>query len=246
VPDELNLGDLLRSADSATTGKIDADAVIRRARRRRTPRLVGTALASVLAVVVVVGGAVYGLGNVAGSTTGASSAVDSSGSAPKTQPQTRPQPDGNKANTSRCGYPVSQIAPTTDGLVIAVEFPSTATSAGPVRGLATLTNTGAAKVAGSSGGPIITLARNGVVVWHTDAGIPEPQQKIVLAPGASMTFPVVLSPSLCSKGDDGTGALRTDLPPAPVGEYAISASIVVSIGGVDEQVDGPTHNLTIR
>ena len=244
MPDELNLGDLLRSADTATTGKINADAVIRRARRRRVPRLVGAALVSVCAVVVVVGGAVYGLGNLAISTNGtASSAVDSGGTVPKTQPDTS---GSGMLAASRCGYVAPQLSPTTNGLVVALDLPSTVGRGGVVTGVVTLTNTGAQRVTGSTGVPVITLSQNGIVVWHTDAGTAASLRQFDLSHGASTTFQVVLSPLLCSKGDESSGELRTDLPPAPAGEYQVSASVVVAIAGGGEQVSGPTHKLTIR
>jgi hypothetical protein len=242
--DELNLGDLLRSADAATTGRINADAVIRRARRRRVPRLVGAALASVCAVVVVVGGAVYGLGNLAVSTNGtASSAVDSGGTVPQAQPGTS---GSGMAVASRCGYAAPQLSSTASGLVVTLDFPSTTTRGGVVTGVVTLTNAGAQRVTGSTGAPIITLSRNGIVVWHTDAAIPAPLRQLDLAHGASTSFQVVLSPLLCSKGDDRSGGLRADLPPAPAGQYQVSASVVVSVAGGGEQVSGPTHDLAIR
>jgi hypothetical protein len=244
VPDELDLGHLLRSTDGPTTGRIDADAVVRRARRRRNPKLAGTALASVLAVVVVLGGGIYGFGQLGGGTTtgSASSAVDSGARVPTAQAGA----GGVAVGAARCGSATPALIPTQNGLVITVDFPATGARGDQVTGNATLTNTGSMRVTGSTGGPIVALSRGGVVVWHTDEHLPVPLRPLNLAPGASTRFGVTLTPLVCGTSDDKSGELRSDLPAAPGGQYQVSASIVVTSAGVGEQVTGPTTNFTVR
>lgn len=251
MPTDFNLGDLLRSGDGPTTAKIDVDAVIRRARRRRAPRVVGTALASVLAVVVIVGGGILGLPHLVGVSSGgsASSAVDSSGTVPK--PQTAP--GGGTASggaetdgATRCGFPPPGLTPTPNGLVLTVKFPGSTAPGQRVTGIATLTNTGPRRVSGASGPPIIALSRSGIVIWHNNTSDPVPLRMIDLKPGASVTYDVAIVPLDCGPKDDPSGEVRDGLPAAPSGSYSVSASITVTVAGGSEQVAGPATNFTIR
>jgi hypothetical protein len=234
---------------------IDVDAVITRARRRRRPGRIGVGLVTALAVVGLFGGGIFGLSRFVGSS-GVSSSAESGGSvaAPDSAPvpSIAPRPTGPLPAT--CGRPVPAVAPTADGLVATVTAKVVTVTAKEAAdhtyaATITLTNTGPKAIHGSAAAPSVVLARNGVVVWHTSpSNVQGPDILVNLAPGASREFGMKFVATICGVGDDPDGALRTDLPAAPPGEYQLYGEVQLYLDNSSEAVTitGPAKTLTLN
>jgi hypothetical protein len=227
---------------------IDVDAVIARARRRRRPGRIGVGLVTALAVVGLFGGGIFGLSRFVGSS-GASSSAESGGSvaAPDSAPvpPIAPRPTGPLPAT--CGRPVPAIVPTADGLVATVT--ATESVDHTVTATITLTNSGSKAVHGDAATPEVVVARNGVVVWHPSPTDAQGADIMVdLAPGASREFGMKFVATICGVGDDPDGALRTDLPAAPPGEYQLYGEVQLYLDNSSEAVTitGPAKTLTLN
>lgn len=231
-------------------GAIDVTAVVRRARARRLPKVVGIAGVSVLAV----GGLVIGGLQLGG---GASPATD----AAATQEQTAPLEGGSQLYSDSasdqvkrapaekinlCTATLAEVAPSGSGLVMTVAFPDAPVGSDTVQGMVTMTNTGTATVTGYTGAsPAITLSQDSVVLWHSNGPVVEMAREVDLAPGASMEYGAAFTPVVCGVEDDSAESFRTDLPAAPAGQYQVSAAIDL-LGDFDaDLVTGPAQTVTL-
>ena len=135
---------------------------------------------------------------------------------------------------NRCGSsPVTPADVPDIGLRLEVDFPARATTgADAIVGTVRVTNTGSEPVAGAvSATPAITVAREGVTVWHTSGVEPGDPRELALDPGESRAFDAVLRPLSCTIDDearavDGFDAGLASLPP---GEYAVSAVLDITL-----------------
>lgn len=244
-----------------TAVAIDLDAVIRRSRARRTPRVAALAIVSSLAVLGVVVPVSISVASSQTATLSAGSAASASdeGKAPHAADGGRPSGPGggaqiNTQGLNPCAAALTTTAPAADGLVLTVQPVDAAASDRGIPVTVTLTNTGAAGVAGSlSPFPTLTLSRDGVVLWHSNGAVPSIAQQVDLAPGASITFESTFEPVVCAADDDGPSGFPSDLPPAGPGSYRLSAALDFSPqapgadgGAAAVLVTGPTSPVTLH
>jgi len=242
-------------------GAIDLDAVLRRSRARRRPRVAAAAIVSSLAVLGVVVPVSISVASSTTSTLSAGSAASASddGKAPEAAGAGRPSGPGGVAQINiqglnPCGAALTTPAPAADGLVLTVQPVDAAASDREILVTVTLSNTGAAEVAGSlSPFPTLALSRDGLVLWHSNGPVPSIAQQIDLAPGASTTFTTTFEPVVCAAEDDGPSGFRSDLPAVGPGDYQLSAVINFSpqTAGADGGagavvVSGPTSPVTLH
>ena len=230
------------------TNAIDVASVVRRSRARRTPKVLGITGVSVLAIGGLVFGGVQVLGLPAASdTAGSPPAADS--------PMMSEAEDGAFADDTKrtaaeylnlCEEPVAVVAASATGLVLSVSFPSAPAGSAIVEGTVTMTNTGDSTLIGyTAATPVITLAQDGIVVWHSNGPTTQEARQIALAPGASLEYAASFSPVVCRAEDDSRESFRTDLPAAPPGEYEVSAAIEF-MGDFDaELVTGPASKVSL-
>ena len=251
--------------DDEPQGSIDLDAVLRRSRARRRPRVAAVAIVSSLAALAVV---VPVSISVASQQTGTFSA-GSAASAPDSAGDSATAPEalqGGSASGSGgikrapaekinlCTGALAAPAPAEDGLVLTVQPVDAAADARDIPVTVTLTNTGAQQVTGSlSPFPTLTLSRAGIVLWHSNGAVPSLAQEIDLAPGASTGFSTTLEPVVCGVQDDAQPSFRAGLPAAGPGDYRVSAALDFSPtaadgggGGDAVLVTGPTSPVTLR
>jgi hypothetical protein len=137
--------------------------------------------------------------------------------------------DAKRAPAERlnlCGAPVAEAVPSASGLELTVEFPETATTGtAPLEGVVRLTNTSGERVAGTTAAaPAITIARDGVTVWHSNGPMILSLTIVDLAPGESLEYRTSVVPVECGPQDEAD-TFRADLPALPPGEYEVSAAI---------------------
>lgn len=249
--------------DDEPHGAIDLNAVLRRSRARRRPRVAAAAIVSSLVVLGIVVPVSLSLASSHTTTTSlsagsAASAPDSS-NAPEALhggPQTgsggvRVAPAGR---INLCTDTLATLAPAEDGLVLTVQPVDAASDARDIPVTVTLTNTGAQQVSGHlSPLPTLALSRDGVVLWHSNGAVPSLAQQIDLAPGASTTFSTSFDPVVCGVADDAQPSFRTDLPAAGPGDYQLSAAVDFTPsssdgagGGGGLLVSGPTSPVTLH
>lgn len=245
--------------DDEPRGTIDLDAVLRRARRRRAPRVAAIAIVSSLAVVGVVVPVSIGLTgahtttSVLGAQSGGSAPDLSSGQAP------RAADGGAAAGTSaetmnRCAGHLANPSPAADGLVLTVPPVNAAAGGRSIPVTVTLTNTGTQQVTGSlSPFPVLTLSRDGLVLWHSNGAVPSLVQEIDLAPGASTTFKTTFEPLICAPADDTGRGFGSALAQVARGSYELSAALDFTpapssgeAGGAAVVVTGPTSAVTLH
>jgi hypothetical protein len=234
--------------------RIDVDAVLRRARARRRPRVIAAVSGGVLAVAAIAAPVVaVSLPHSAAMTAGSAASAPDTSPGGESAPGTRSLTASPAEALQRCGAPLAQPEPAVSGLVATVS-PLTATVG--ERGVpveVTLTNTGTTRVTGSAAATAaIALSRgDGTVIWHTSGPTPLVAVTVDLAPGASLRLGATLQPVVCTASDETAaatgGALPRDLPDAAPGDYRISAAIAfMPDGGTAAVVTGPTAPLTIR
>ncbi|CAN5378777.1 hypothetical protein BH09ACT4_BH09ACT4_19320 [soil metagenome] len=238
-------------------GQIDVDAVLRRVRARRRPRIVLAGAASVLAIAAIAVPAAlasYSPGasqdtalvaaDGAAAPEAASGGGDTAGGAGDAQFSRQA---ADKVNL--CTAPVAEIPLAENGLVITVE-PITAHASQPsIPVTVTLTNSGPNNIFGTTGGrPTLTLSADGITIWHTNG----PQDMIArivdLGPGESMTYETTFEPKRCGTQDEAGESFRDGLPAAGAGEYQLSAAIDVSHddGSAIDLVTGPAAEVTLK
>lgn len=257
VRTESELRDELHRSIPGSSSRIDADAIIRKAKVRRAPRQIAFGSVAVLAVA---GFAVLGTSALPSLFPGSTGTSDSAGmSAPEASTTEKngdhvgaAQSDANRALTGRCGEAAIAPPPNSLGLTLTPSFP-TAVSRGdqPVTGMVTLTNTGTSPVRGfTSFEPVIELARNGMTVWHTSGAAPSPGRLIDLAPGESTTYPASFTPVECTSEDETGIRFRDNLPPLGAGDVTLTAAIqLIPAGAAGEEaviISGPPQTITLR
>lgn len=235
---------------------IDVAAIVRRSKARRAPKVVLTAGASALAVGgLLFGGTAYlgGLSPITMADTGTTAEAPAEAGADDTMSQAA---DGTfqdeikrsaAAQLNRCGGPVATAPPSESGLVVAVNFPDGLADGGYLIGDVTLTNGGTQSWSGHTDlDPTVTLARDGIVMWHSEPTAHETATAISLEPGQSVTFEATVMAVVCASADEGEGGFRDDLPAAPAGEYQVSAALDL-LGDFDAQlITGPAQSITLR
>ncbi len=228
------------------TDSIDVSAVVRGARARRLPKVLGITGVSVLAV----GGIVLGSLQLGG---GLSPAAETAGGAPSTEifslPSDAAADEIKRAPAEKlnlCTGTVAEVAPSASGLVLSVAFADAAAGSETVTGTVTMTNTGTAMVTGyTAASPAITLSQDSVVLWHSNGPMIELARDVTLAPGESMEYAAAFMPVVCGVEDDTAESFRTDLPSAPAGRYQVSAAIDL-LGEFDaDLVTGPAQTVTL-
>lgn len=257
VRTESELRDELQRSIPGSASRIDADAIIRKAKARRAPRQVAFGSVAVLAVA---GFAVLGtsaLPSLFPSSTGAS---DSAGmSAPESSISEKngdhfgaAQSDANRVLTGQCGRTAVSPPPSSLGLTLTPSFPTPVSRGSqPVTGTVTLTNTGTSPVRGSTSfEPVIELARNGMTVWHTSGSVPSLGRLIDLAPGESTTYSASFTPVECTSEDETGIRFRDNLPPLDFGDVTLTAAIqFIPDGATGEEaviISGPPQTITLR
>lgn len=254
---------------------LDTQEIIRRSKRRRLPRTIGTGLVSTLAIVGLGIAGVSGL--AAFPFTGASSsdsAVSSEAatddftsdsqenadsfiydapnydSSPLTESGESMPPTVPAEKLNLCGAPLAEAAPSATGLQLTVDFPTADAGSASVTGTVTLTNAGTGIITGTTPAtPIITLSQNNVVIWHSNGPTIMMITEVNLSPGESLTYPASFTPVVCGPEDDSGESFRNDLPPAPAGSYEVSAAIdltLTSSPSASELITGPRFPVVLR
>jgi hypothetical protein len=233
-------------------GAIDLDAVLRRSRARRRPRVVAAALVSSLAVLGIVVPVSISLASThptsALSAGSAASAPDAAAGPVRLQGEST---SVSALGLDRCGATLVMPSSAPNGLVLTVSPVVAAATAREIPVTVTLTNTGGSGVTGMiSAQPLLTLSKGSVVLWH-DSVDWQVGKKIDLSPGDSTTLSATFDPVICSVEDDDT--VRTDLPDAGPGAYQLSAALDFSpqtagdgSGGGAVLVTGPTSPVTLH
>lgn len=266
MPTESELREQLHEGEP--TGSIDLESVLRRARSRRRPRLAALVVVSSLAVAGIVVpvsiGAIGATGqNTAALRAGSARSGADSATAPEalqsgasTGSGTLTRAPAEKINP--CTGALADPAPADDGLVLTVQPVDAAAATRDIPVIVTLTNTGAEPVTGSlSPFPVLTLSRDGVVLWHSNGAVPSLAREIDLAPGASTDFPTTFEPVVCGVEDDARPSFRSDLPPVGPGTYRLSAAVDFrpatttepsggDLSGAAVLVTGPTSPVTLH
>jgi hypothetical protein len=269
VATESELRDALRGAsptpgESGSTGLHGAE-VIRRVRARRRPKQLAFGAAGALAVA---GFAYLGvttvpapLGASLPASDGAVELDSSSGGPPSalvspSDAPEQPVSGGDRLaadDANSCGAEVAVLPPNENGLVLTPRFPTVVPADGrTVSGMVTLTNTGAEAISGSTAvEAAITLARDGVTVWHSYATeVSQPWEAIHLAPGQSIEYPAEFTPVLCRHDGDLRPEYAGDLPPLGAGEYEVSAYLFLApaTGNYPHDIllGGPAQQVTLR
>jgi hypothetical protein len=219
--DERNLRELF--AESRPAGTIDADAVIRRSRRRRLPRQLAAGSIGALAVVGI---GVLGVQTLAPPQQSAVM-MEQQDEANDTAlaPEAAKRIPADRLNL--CEGPLTEAAPSAYGLQAEVVFPAVSPATGqPVAGVVLVTNTGDARVTGSiASSPAVTLSQQGIVLWHSNGAVDTPDTVVDLEPGQSLEVAASFTPVRCAVEDDAAEAFRADLPPLAPGEYDLSAAL---------------------
>lgn len=237
------------------SGQIDVEAVLRRARARRRPRVVLAGAGSVLAIAAIAVPAALGSFASGPATDSAliagSGAGDSGLAAPEAadgaEMSAYDRPPAEKLNL--CMAPIADVAPAENGLVLSVE-PVTASAADHgIPTIVTMTNTGGLAVSGTTAGlPAMTLSQQGVTLWHSNG----PQTMIAipveLEPGESLQYPATFEPVRCSSEDDLGETFRQDLPAVGAGLYQLSAAIdfTRNDGSFIDLVTGPAVRVSLN
>jgi hypothetical protein len=242
------------------SGQIDVDAVLRRARARRRPRVLLAGAGSVLAIAAIAVPAT--IGSFARPATDATLIAGDGAeySAPESSGADQDAGDAGGAGEvamdrapaeklNLCSAPVAEVAPAENGLVLTVE-PVTA-SAGDhgIPTIVTMTNTGTAPVSGTTGGrPAMTLSKGGVTLWHSNGPQTMIAVPVELAPGESLQYPATFEPVRCGVEDDLGESFRDDLPEVGAGVYQLSAAIdfTRNDGSFIDLVTGPAVRVTLN
>jgi hypothetical protein len=241
------------------SGQIDVDAVLRRARARRRPRVILAGAGSVLAIAAIAVPATIGSFGSSASDTALVAGEGGGDSSGYSQPESATDADGaggaeaaldrppaEKLNL--CTAPVAEVAPAENGLVLSVE-PVTA-SAGDhgIPTIVTMTNTGSVAVSGTTGGrPSMTLSRGDITLWHTNGPQTLIAVEVELGPGESLQYPATFEPVRCGMADDAAETFRDDLPELSPGVYQLSAAIdfTRNDGSFVDLVTGPAVRVTL-
>lgn len=229
---ESDLRDLLRGPDPEGRGEIDLDAVLSRTRRRRRPRVIAAQALGSVALVGVLGTAVFIGGPLADRSVmmtaddagaGADEAITESGEAPYVDQ------DAFKWMPDACGAPVTDVV-SSEGVTLEMSIETTFGPEERIPVQVTLRNDGPDRLVGtSSPWPHVSLARDGIVVWHSYQTQEAIGLVVDLAPGESMTLETSFDRVICGSEDDLImDGPQNDMPAAPPGQYELRAVLVVT------------------
>lgn len=229
---ESDLRDLLRGPEPEGRGDIDLDSVLSRTRRRRRPRVIAAQALGSVAIVGVLGTAIFVGGPLADrgvmmsaedTGAGADGAIAESGDAPYVDR------DALTWVPDACGAPVTGLV-SSDGLTLEMSIETTFEPEQRIPLTVTLRNDGPEPLVGvTSPWPHVSLARDGLVVWHTYSTQEAIGQAVDLAPGESMTFESYVDRVICRTEDDLVmDGPQNDMPDAPPGQYELRAVVVVA------------------
>lgn len=259
MPSDSELRDRFRSG-TLPHGEIDVDAVIRRARARRRPRVMLAGAGSVLAIAAIAvpavlvnsipgaGGGGAALTTVDGAAADEPAPESAAGGAADSQAYDAVQRKA-AGTLNACGEPAAEAVPAESGLVVTVAPVDAAATDRGIPVIVTLTNAGEERVTGTTGArPTVTFAGDGVVLWHTNGPEDLVARVVDLAPGQSMSYRTTFEPVVCGPADDAAEGFRPDLPGVGPGRYTLSAAIDVAgeDGSTTELVTGPTTSITLR
>jgi len=255
MPSESDLRDRFHDG-TQPRGEIDVDAVLRRARARRRPRVVLAGAATALAVTaVVVPLSISGFGSpatdlVAGAG-GGSAAEDSAPQVAGPSDQTFASGDDIKRapadKINLCEAPLAEVAPAASGLVLSVDPLSAHAGGHAIPVTVTLTNEGPAHVSATTGGaPALTLSHDGITLWHSNGPVDMIGIVVDLDPGESLRYETTFEPVRCSVDDDLLESFRPDLPAVEPGRYQLSAAIdAMPAEGAGDTDDAGTSELEL-
>ena len=251
MPSESELRDRFREG-TLPRGEIDVEAVLRRARARRRPRVLLAGAGGVLAVAAIAVPAALTTSLPGGSVHDASAPYSTGESAADAGIAEGPAGTGLRAPAellNRCGAPVAGYEPAPSGLVISVAPVEASAAERAIPVTVTITNTGSERITGTTGTrPTVTLARDGITIWHTNGPQDLGARVIDLAPGQSVSYPAEFQPLRCSPPDEEAEAFPPDLPAAGPGVYELSAAIdLTSADGTrSELITGPPVEVVLR
>lgn len=232
---ESDLRDLLRGPDPEGRGAIDLDAVLSRTRRRRRPRVIAAQALGSVAIVGVLGTAIFVSGPLADrgvlmTTEDAGAGADGTGEA-ATESGDAPYvgQDALKWMPDACGAPVTD-AVSSEGLSLELSLETIFEPGERIPVQVTLRNDGPNPlVATSSPWPHVSLARDGLVVWHSYQTQEAIGYLIDLAPGESTTLETYVDRVICRSEDDLImDGPQNDMPAAPSGRYELRAVLVMT------------------
>ncbi|MET0990008.1 MAG: hypothetical protein ABWY54_05125 [Glaciihabitans sp.] len=271
--DDRQMRDAVRGAlhdADLPTNQIDAGDIIRRSKKRRLPRTVGTGAALCLAVVGIGIAGFTGLGGSQGAGTAMSDSAETAdtsdtsdtstgSSSSSTSPESSEHSESNTfggptgidqapvEKLNLCGGPLAEVAPSPSGLTIAVDLPDSPAGSESIQGTATLTNNGTETVVGyTAASPALTLSQDGTVIWHSNGPMIMLAVDVDLEPGESLSYPVTMTPVVCDVVDDTGETFREDLPAAPAGQYQVGAAITVRGEATADTVTGPLSDITLH
>lgn len=241
---ESDLRDLLRGPDPEGPA-IDVDAVLRRARSRRRPRVIAASAAGALALVGVLTPVAFLAwpGEEAALIAAEESAADSDagGATELALPIAAEALDA-------CGAPLAEL-PQDPVLVLEMAALSAPSGAESIPVEVVLRNVGPDPITGVARPvpAIAVAASDGIVQWRAVGESADPIL-LSLAPGESMTFTATIDPVACPAGD-GTdpAAVPADLLAAGPGTYLVRAALDVTPDGADIPIvlGGPIVPLTL-
>jgi hypothetical protein len=253
MSNEPNLHSLFRDALPPNQLPIDVANVIRRSRARRLPRQIGAGGIFTLAIGAVGFGGIQGILGLQGSTASSDSAGGPAANPLVEGPGTpgsvsgggiRPAP---AERINLCGEALTAVAPSESGLVLTTSFPDAAVGSSSVEGTVTMSNSGVNTLTGyTASAPAVTLSQNGVVLWHSNGPAIMLAREVTLAPGESIAYTASFTPVVCSVEDDEGESFRENLPPAPAGQYQVSAAIDFNADGRADLVTGPPSTVTLQ
>ena len=260
MPTEAELREQFHDNDRpAGHDAINLDAVLRRSRARRRPRVAAIAVVGSLAMLAVV--VPVGVSTVLGqpgpfSASSGSTAGDSNG---LKAPESGPDAAGGAVDgggiglaptqkVNLCTGTLAELAPASNGLLLTVEPVEAKATDRDIPVTVTLTNTGSTEFSGSASPfPVLTLSRDAIVLWHSNGAVPSLAAVINLAPGASVQFSTTFEPLVCGVADDERSTFRSELPAAGTGSYRLSAVLEVTADtGSSVVVSGPAAAVTLR
>lgn len=236
---------------------LDADTIIRRARRRRTPKqvLLGSATVCALAAVAFVGvNGIPGLTGVGSSNSGALSDADGAPEAAMSGPDSTERDDDSQGpavngSDNPCGIDVADPNATSGPLTLVIDGLKRAPSGDTVTGVVTVTNPITERVtAVVSAAPTLTVSEDGTARWDGEASAFGPGRVVDLAPGESVVFEVDVALVACSAEDAQDD--QAPLPPGTAGPTGYDVSVALAVapagGGSVWLVQSPWTRVTDR
>lgn len=239
---ESELRDRFREGETPA-GSIDVATVIRRARSRRRPRaIVAGGVSTLAAAAIVVPVAILGMGapdRAAFDGTAVGGAAESSTLQDADGAESLERAPVTKLNL--CEGAVSSPSGSTSDLVLALPSLEAPADGATLETEVLVVNASEDSIAGIVfAPPALTLARDGVVVWHSNGPRDAEPVAFDLGSGESLALPASFDAVSCASADEGREAFRPDLPAAEPGDYEISAVVEVRLAdGGSLLVSGP-------